>query len=163
MKASELDVPGVVKESGKKKKRKKKEHPTPRGKEHTKELPDFWRKNFDYGESPYMNIGFIENITDKPKKKKKKKSAIISDFIALADKLDELGLNKEAAVVDQILRQASIMNARSDLIEASEVDRIFKTAVEEWEYYGYQSPEDYEDKVKSTREQTADQNQEAYP
>lgn len=71
------DLPGVYKEGKRKKKRKQKhQHPTPRDKEHNKDLPDFWRRNFDYGESPYMNIGFIEKITDKPpfKKKKNKKS-----------------------------------------------------------------------------------------
>lgn len=69
------DLPGVYKE-GKKKRKEKQKHPTPRDKEHNKDLPDFWRHNFDYGESPYMNIGFIEKITDKPpfKKKKVKKS-----------------------------------------------------------------------------------------
>lgn len=74
------------KTAGKKKKRKSKhslepmpEHPTPRDTKHTKKLPAFWRNNFDYGESPYMNIGFIEKITDEvprsgKRKKRKKKS-----------------------------------------------------------------------------------------
>ena len=43
-----------------------------------KDKPSFWLKNIDYGESPYMNIGFITEIADKPprrkKKRKKKKS-----------------------------------------------------------------------------------------
>jgi len=134
---ADYDIPGVVKESAKNKKNTKGPHgsgrknkgdkcskkPGPRGKSDTKELPDFWRKNFDYGESPYMNIGFIENITDKPKKKKKKKkSEIINELIVLADALDKLGLGKEAAEVDRILKQASIMNARSDLIDALKND-----------------------------------------
>jgi hypothetical protein len=67
------DLPGVVKESKKKKKKKKERHPTPRDTDHNENLPPFWRRNFDYGESPYMNIGFIEKITDKPPYKKKKK------------------------------------------------------------------------------------------
>jgi len=51
-------------------------------------------------------------------------------LIKLANHLDSLGLYKEA----------------------SELDRILKTAVDEWKYYGDNSPEDYEDRVKRTRE-----------
>lgn len=46
----------ITKESKKKKKKSPHslypapEHPTPRDTEHTKELPPFWRRNFDYGE-----------------------------------------------------------------------------------------------------------------
>lgn len=56
--------------------KKDKRHLSPRDSEHNKELPDFWRKNYDYGESPYMNLEEIEKITDKPpisKRVKKKK------------------------------------------------------------------------------------------
>lgn len=49
------------------------DHPTPRDGEHNKDLPDFWRKNYDYGESPYMHIDEIEKITDKPPLAKKKR------------------------------------------------------------------------------------------
>jgi len=108
-KDSVYDLPGVVRE-GKKKKHKSKhslepmpKHPTPRDTEHSKDLPPFWRRNFDYGESPYMNIGFIEKITDKPpckKKKKKKKSDITSDLITLADYLNKSGLIEAAKQID---------------------------------------------------------------
>jgi hypothetical protein len=108
------DLPGVVKESKKKKKKDKKkskhslepmpDHPTPRDGEHNKDLPDFWRRNFDYGESPYMNIGFIEKITDKPPiKKKKKKSEMIADLVSLADHMDEAGLTDEADRIDKLI------------------------------------------------------------
>lgn len=60
-----------------KKKRKKKdkssEHPTPRDSEHNEKLPDFWRKNLDYGESPYMHMDKIEKITDEVPHGKRKK------------------------------------------------------------------------------------------
>lgn len=59
-----------------KKKKKKERHLSPRDKEHNKDLPDFWRRNYDYGESPYMNLEKLEKITDKPpfsKRVKKKK------------------------------------------------------------------------------------------
>lgn len=55
------------------KKRHKQKHLYTRDSEHNKDLPDFWRSNYDYGESPYMNIEKIEKITDKPPYKKKKK------------------------------------------------------------------------------------------
>jgi hypothetical protein len=116
MQTAELDLPGVVKESKKKKKKKSKhsidepmDHPTPRQTEETEGLPPFWRRNFDYGESPYMNIGFIEKITDKPpikKKKKKKKSQMIAELVALADLLDEAGLTNEANRVDALIKEA---------------------------------------------------------
>lgn len=57
-------------------KKKKEEHLSPRDSEHNEELPDFWRNNYDYGESPYMNLEKLEKITDKPpfsKRVKKKK------------------------------------------------------------------------------------------
>lgn len=100
-----FDLPGVVKE-GKKKKKKKQEHPTPRGKEHTKDLPEFWRQNFDYGESPYMNLGFIDKITDKPPyKKKKKKSEFLAELIAIADRLDKNGFYEEADKIDELINE----------------------------------------------------------
>jgi len=58
------------------KKKKKERHLSPRDSEHNENLPDFWRRNYDYGESPYMNLDKIEKITDKPpfsKRVKKKK------------------------------------------------------------------------------------------
>lgn len=56
-------------------KKKKQKHLTPRDSEHNKDLPDFWRKNYDYGESPYMNLDKIDKITDEvPHGKRKKKS-----------------------------------------------------------------------------------------
>ena len=59
-----------------KKKPKRPKHLSPRDKEHNKDLPDFWRKNLDYGESPYMHIDKLEKITDDvslPRRKKTKK------------------------------------------------------------------------------------------
>jgi len=66
---------GVNKPTPKKRKYKGKTppHPTPRDKEHNKDLPDFWRRNYDYGESPYMNLEKLEKITDKPPYKKKRR------------------------------------------------------------------------------------------
>lgn len=61
-------------------KKKKTEHSAPRGKKENKDLPEFWRRNMDYGESPYMNLDKIEKITDKPpfsKRDKKKKKASV--------------------------------------------------------------------------------------
>jgi len=50
------------------------EHPTPRDTEHNSKLPPFWRRNLDYGESPYMNLDKIKKITDEvPHGKKRKK------------------------------------------------------------------------------------------
>lgn len=51
-------------------------HPTPRDTEHNKNLPPFWRRNFDYGESPYMHMDELDEITDEVphgKRKKRKK------------------------------------------------------------------------------------------
>jgi len=79
-------------------------HPCPRGKKENKDLPDFWRKNFDYGESPYMNIGFIEKITDKPSKKKRKKSDLVNALVSLANYFDDLGMRKEADRLDRITK-----------------------------------------------------------
>jgi hypothetical protein len=79
-------------------KKKKQEHPTPRDSEHNKDLPDFWRRNLDYGESPYMHLDSIEKITDKPKKKKK--SDLLASLIKLADHLDKVGLYDEASEID---------------------------------------------------------------
>lgn len=45
----------------------------PRGKKQNLRLPDFWRRNFDYGESPYMHLDKIKTITDKPRLSKRKK------------------------------------------------------------------------------------------
>ena len=69
------DLPGVVKNSKKPKHSLEKAmpHPLPRDTKDTKELPAFWRQNYDYGESPYMNIEKLDKITDKPPFKKKKK------------------------------------------------------------------------------------------
>jgi hypothetical protein len=54
------------------------EHPTPRDIEHNKKLPPMWRRNLDYGESPYMHIDKLDKITDEvphgKKRKRKKKS-----------------------------------------------------------------------------------------
>jgi len=48
-------------------------HLGPRGKTQNPELPDFWRRNFDYGESPYMHMDKIKTITDRPISKRKRK------------------------------------------------------------------------------------------
>jgi len=48
-------------------------HLGPRGKKQNPELPDFWRRNFDYGESPYMHMDEIKVITDRPISKRKRK------------------------------------------------------------------------------------------
>lgn len=105
-KDSVYDLPGVVRESKKKKRKQKRkqkhEHPTPRDGEHTEGLPSFWRKNLDYGESPYMNIGFIDKITDKPPIKKKKK-AMLNELISMADKLDKAGLMDAADRIDALV------------------------------------------------------------
>lgn len=48
----------------------------PRGKRQNPKLPDFWRRNLDYGESPYLYMDKLKTITDKPtisKRKKRKK------------------------------------------------------------------------------------------
>jgi hypothetical protein len=85
-------------------KKKKQEHPTPRDSEHNKDLPDFWRRNYDYGESPYMHLDEIEKITDKPPfKKKKKADEIIERLMKLADYLDKSGFHEEASEIDGIL------------------------------------------------------------
>ena len=84
------------------KRKTKKKHPTPRDSEHNKDLPDFWRRNFDYGESPYMNLELIKKITDRPKHKKKK-SSFVERLVKLADKLDRDGFYEEASVLDEIL------------------------------------------------------------
>lgn len=47
-------------------------HLGPRGKKQNRKLPDFWRRNFDYGESPYMHMDELKTITDKPKLSKRK-------------------------------------------------------------------------------------------
>lgn len=64
-----LDLPGVVRKG----KKKAPKHPTPRGKEHTEDLPEFWRKNLDLGESPYLHIDKLETITDDVEKAVSKK------------------------------------------------------------------------------------------
>ena len=51
----------------------KDKHLGPRGKKQNKKLPDFWRKNFDYLESPYMHLDEIKTITDRPKLSKRRK------------------------------------------------------------------------------------------
>lgn len=51
----------------------KDKHLGPRGKRENKRLPDFWRRNFDYGESPYMHMDKIKTITDRPKLNKRRK------------------------------------------------------------------------------------------
>lgn len=51
----------------------KDKHLGPRGKKQNKNLPDFWRRNFDYGESPYMHMDKIKTITDRPKLSKRRK------------------------------------------------------------------------------------------
>ncbi|MDX1471912.1 MAG: hypothetical protein R3213_10480 [Flavobacteriaceae bacterium] len=67
-------VRGSLRLAKKKPKKKKKEkHLSSRDSEHNNELPDFWRKNLDYGESPYMHLDEIEKITDKVPSKKKSK------------------------------------------------------------------------------------------
>jgi len=48
-------------------------HLGPRGKKQNPKLPDFWRRNFDYGESPYMHMDEIKTITDRPISKRKRK------------------------------------------------------------------------------------------
>ena len=48
-------------------------HLGPRGKKQNKKLPDFWRRNFDYGESPYMHMDKIKTITERPKLSKRRK------------------------------------------------------------------------------------------
>jgi len=48
-------------------------HLGPRGKEQNNKLPDFWRRNFDYGESPYMHMDEINTITERPKLSKRRK------------------------------------------------------------------------------------------
>ena len=50
--------------------KKKKPHLSVRIKEDNPDLPDFWRKNYDYLESTYMNLDKVKKITDKPKKRK---------------------------------------------------------------------------------------------
>jgi len=155
-KESIYDLPGVVKDGGKKKKKQKRktkqkgkhslepmpEHPTPRGPEHTKGLPPFWRRNFDYGESPYMNIGFIEKITDKPPiKKKKKKSEVIIDLIRLADYLDKVGLRNAANRVDILIKNAVEKWEYYGL----EPPKDPNAKMEQWQYYGYSSPEEYDE------------------
>jgi len=56
-------------------KKKKNKHLTHRDSGYNKDLPDFWRKNYDYGESPYTNLAKIDKITDEvPNGKRKKKS-----------------------------------------------------------------------------------------
>lgn len=88
--------------------KKKEKHLTPRDSEHNKDLPDFWRRNLDYGESPYMHLDSIKKITDKPPLKKKKKSyEIIEQLIRLANHLDSIGLYEEASELDDIIRIAS--------------------------------------------------------
>lgn len=47
-------------------------HLGPRGKKQNKNLPDFWRRNFDYLHSPYMHLDKIKKITDRPKMSKRK-------------------------------------------------------------------------------------------
>lgn len=73
--ADEIYTPNAVAgvRGSDKRKAKKPKHLSPRDKEHNKDLPDFWRENYDYGESPYMHIDEIEKITDKPPMKKKVK------------------------------------------------------------------------------------------
>jgi hypothetical protein len=71
----EQDLFTILAKKKRKKKDKPSERPTPRDSEHTKELPDFWRKNLDYGESPYMHMDEIEKITDEVPSKKKKSEA----------------------------------------------------------------------------------------
>lgn len=44
----------------------------PRGKKQNKNLPDFWRRNCDYGESPYMHMDKMKTITQ-PKRKLSKR------------------------------------------------------------------------------------------
>jgi hypothetical protein len=51
----------------------KDKHLGPRGKKQNPKLPDFWRRNFDYGESPYMHMDEIKTITDRPISKRKRK------------------------------------------------------------------------------------------
>lgn len=84
---------------------KKQKHPTPRDSEHNKDLPDFWRRNLDYGESPYMHIDCIEKITDRPRRRKRKRKSqdIIESLVKIADHLDEIGLHDEATELDNIL------------------------------------------------------------
>ena len=55
---------------------------------------------------------------------------LLKRLAKLATKLDSLGLKSSADLVDLLT----------------------KRAIEEWQYYGYPSPEDYEEKVKSIRE-----------
>jgi hypothetical protein len=155
---ADLDLPGVVKESGKKKKQKKKQkrkskhsidepmdHPLPRDTEDTDGLPPFWRRNFDYGESPYMNIGFIEKITDKPPiKKKRKKSEVLTDLIILADQLDEAGLMNAANRIDNIIKEA-VEKWEYYGLEPPKED---KPPQEKWQYHGFRSPEEYEAHLK---------------
>jgi hypothetical protein len=46
-------------------------HLGPRGRKQNKKLPDFWRKNFDYGTGPYSHMDELKTITDKRLSKRK--------------------------------------------------------------------------------------------
>lgn len=72
--ATQQNDDGVEQQSMAAKRKKDKErHPGPRDSEETKGLPDFWRKNKDYGESPYMHIDKLEKITDEVPLSKREK------------------------------------------------------------------------------------------
>lgn len=68
-----IESPAIDDKSASKREKKKVRHLSPRDTRDNKKLPAFWRKNYDYGESPYMHMDKIEKITDKPQKSKKKK------------------------------------------------------------------------------------------
>jgi len=48
-------------------------HLGPRGIKQNKKLPDFWRRNLDYGDSPYMHMDELKTITDRKISKRKRK------------------------------------------------------------------------------------------
>ena len=58
-----------------------------------------------------------------------KNAEFLKDLVKLADQLDVRGFTKEADIID----------------------RLIKEAIEEWQYHGYTSPEDYE-RVKKMRQ-----------
>jgi len=55
-------------------------------------------------------------------------------------------------MLKKLTKLANRLDQLGFYLEASELDRILKTAVDEWKYYGDNSPEDYEDRIKGVRE-----------